>query len=229
MGLDQSIFTNSKAVAQAIYEGSTPSSKWSYACFSPKNVADDGTFNRFDQYAKSRIAQNSGTLASGVVTTLFSPFGVDPTDRANTLLLMEAYGAPNGTHIAESVPVYGGQHLYQIGLFRKVNALHGWMSRHFHAQSPNGIPSDAQAGFHPSLLRVLRNDCQRVLDAFAKSQKKGEKIAKRAFPTSEGFYFGSEDYDEWFVQDIRELLDFVDTVLSVCDDDDILLTYNPWY
>lgn len=238
MGLDQSIYTTSKAIAQAIYEGNTPNGKWSTACFSPKNLEGVDEWTGFDTYAHCRLQQDSEENYSNQLFTFirFDSPNMDngiigSEERAETLKFMEDVGTPNGVVAAcgsKDAPEFVRN--YQIGLFRKCNALHGWMCRRARTE----IGSDEFVGFNAGTLRALRHDCQRVLDAFAKGQHKGEKVAKRVFPTCQGFFFGDYGYDESYVDQVEMLLDFADTILTIPvpteeENGAFLFAYSPWY
>lgn len=238
MGLDQSIFTTSKTIAKAIYEGSTPGGKWSSACFSPKTLENENSWTHFDTYAQSRLKQNAEDNYTNPLFTVINFSSIDMNQgmigsekRAETLKVMEDLGAPKGiAGLRGSVDDLEVVRNYQIGLFRKCNALHGWMCRRARAE----IGSDELAGFNVDTLRALRYDCQRVLDAFAKSQRKGEKVAERVFPTYPGLSFGDYEYDDLYVEQIERIAEFADVLLATPvpveeAQDAFLFAYSPWY
>ena len=48
---------------------------------------------------------------------------------------------------------------------------------------------------------------------------KDPRIAKELLPTCDGFFFGSTDYDEWYVQDLEDTIKVLEEILSEDDDD----------
>jgi len=205
MGLDQSIFTSSKAIAQAIYEGSTPNGKWSTACFSPKNLEGKDEWTAFDTYAQSRLVQWGveeepeisipGLEGLGFTLTIQEDT-VSDERRSKTLDVISLLGA-------EGVELAGdGGRLYQVGHFRKFDVLH----QIFEVVQGHEIVSDGMATINANILRVIRDCCQTVL-------------ANNA----------NKEVDEWVASQCEEFIDFVDTILAFPESEDALFFYNPWW
>jgi hypothetical protein len=41
------------------------------------------------------------------------------------------------------------------------------------------------------------------------------KVAKALLPTQEGFFFGSQDYDQWYLEDLEETAAVLKTELAI--------------
>jgi hypothetical protein len=39
-------------------------------------------------------------------------------------------------------------------------------------------------------------------------------LAEDLLPTQSGFFFGSTEYDEWYIRDIQSTIDIIETLLS---------------
>lgn len=202
MGLDQSIFTTSKTIAQAIYEGNTPTGKWSAACFSPRNLEGKNEWTGFDTYAQSRLTQWGmegeseisipGLEGLGFTLTLQEET-VSEERRSKTLDVIRFLGT-QGTE--------GDIPLYQVGLFRKFNALNVILEA-IHGQE---LESDEIVPIDANILRMIRNSCQDALSENA-----------------------NEEVDEWTVSKCEEFVDFVDAILAFPDAEDAWFFYNPWW
>ena len=55
-------------------------------------------------------------------------------------------------------------------------------------------------------LKELKELCQQVLD--------DPKQAEELLPVKEGFFFGSEEYDEWYFSDLQETIEIIDWAIS---------------
>ena len=40
------------------------------------------------------------------------------------------------------------------------------------------------------------------------------KLAPQLLPTESGFFFGSQEYDNWYIQDLEETKNILETVLN---------------
>ena len=205
MGLDQSIFTTSKAVAQAIYEGNTPTGKWSTACFSPKNLEGKDKWTAFDTYAQSRLVQWGledsttcgvpGLDSFGFAITFQD--GTPSEERRNKTLGVIKYLGTKGTGTdGGDIP------LYQVGLFQKFDALH----QAIELAAGMEIESDGLAPISIDLLKMIRNSCQNA-------------ISKTA----------DQDVPEWKTAQFKEFISFVDTLCSFPESEEALFVYNPWW
>lgn len=87
--------------------------------------------------------------------------------------------------------------VWEIGYWRKANQIHNWF-----VENCNAGADDQQTYLvHPELLMDLKDRCEQVLATPA--------LAAKLLPTVSGFFFGSTDYDEWYVQDLQDTLEII--------------------
>ena len=55
-----------------------------------------------------------------------------------------------------------------------------------------------------------------------------EETSKELLPTQSGFFFGSTDYDEWYYEDMVNILREFGKLLKDWRDDDIVFVYMSW-
>lgn len=121
----------------------------------------------------------------------------------------------------------------EIITWRKANQIHNWFVHHVQ----NG-EDDCQDYFvSAEEVRQLIGDCEKVLQdcklvpgkvwaGTAHKDGKTEELyeeglvveddstAKSILPTSSGFFFGSTQYDEWYVQDLQRSVDALKEALD---------------
>lgn len=106
-----------------------------------------------------------------------------------------------------------------IGYFRKVNFLVKYFEE-------LGFDVENQTPFEISRedAEVLLSRCKQVL--------KKHSLAEELLPTTEGFFFGSTDYDEAYFDDVKAVRDYVkDTLLPQFDElkEDEKIYFETWY
>ena len=101
-------------------------------------------------------------------------------------------------------PANHSPHMYVdvcVAYWRKANAVHKWFC-------------DLDGG---------KDECQRIyvsreklaeLRDLAKSILLQPAIASEKLPTQQGFFFGSYDYDEWYMEDMKNTADQLDEILN---------------
>ena len=126
----------------------------------------------------------------------------------------------------------------EVAEWRKANAIHAWFVNN--VQDGN---DDCQSHWVSSeKLAELRDLCKQVLDSselveskvvngykLAKNENgeiehipqyedgktiKDPSTAKELLPTTEGFFFGSTDYNEWYYDDIKYTFEVLDEALK---------------
>ena len=55
---------------------------------------------------------------------------------------------------------------------------------------------------------------------------KDSSVAEELLPSTSGFFFGSTDYDEYYVDDIKNTIDIINKVLETTDFDTQMLYYG---
>lgn len=108
---------------------------------------------------------------------------------------------------------YKGDLLDEVGYWRKANAIHAY----FVDATQDGIDECQYSEVAPEVLEELLETCQYVLKN-CKANKNGETItnehiAQEHLPTQGGFFFGSTNYDQWYLDDLTNTVDIIQRVL----------------
>ena len=131
-----------------------------------------------------------------------------------------------------------------IGYWRKANAIHKW----FVDNVQNGEDdcdyyevNKEQLEELLSICNLIKDKCKLVGGMIRNGQhlENGEwvdnyeygkvldkpEIADEYLPTQSGFFFGSTDYDEWYMQDIEDTIGILTKVLEETDFDTQIVAY----
>ena len=94
--------------------------------------------------------------------------------------------------------------IYQVGYFRKANAIHNWIIEN----CANGIDNCTPVYLTEEKIAELIDITEEVLSK--------ESDPEDVLPTTEGFFFGSTEYDDYYYRDVQyakelfsEILDFL--------------------
>lgn len=124
----------------------------------------------------------------------------------------------------------------KVGYWRKANAIHKW----FVDNVQEGEDDCGTYYVDDEKMRELLDICKRVIASTeliegivtngftSKDAPPGEmlpilekgktiadsSVAEELLPTQKGFFFGSNDYDEYYVQDIRDTIKILETCLK---------------
>ena len=90
---------------------------------------------------------------------------------------------------------------YQVGYFRKFNALHSYIVKTF----ANGVDECQE-------IYLSKKDLNKLLDALKSVSKDN---ASQVLPTQTGFFFGSQNYDEYYFEDVKEAIELITKMLEV--------------
>jgi hypothetical protein len=93
----------------------------------------------------------------------------------------------------------------EVGYWRKANAVHDWFVK-------NVQDGEDDCGYYHvsrEQLEHLRDTCQQVL---AERERAHELL-----PTTQGFFFGGTDYDEWYFNGLESTIEIVDCALALPD------------
>ena len=111
----------------------------------------------------------------------------------------------------------------QVAYWRKANAIHGWFVDNCGGGVDDCSPMEVSAGQLSMLLAAV------------KSVLANHSLAPELLPTRKGFFFGSEEYDEWYFDQLgytemvlEELIGFLDAVRDGKTMDDTV-TYTVTY
>jgi hypothetical protein len=91
----------------------------------------------------------------------------------------------------------------KVAQWRKQNAIHNWF-----VQECQGGEDECQTVFvGREKLEELRDTCRKVLA--------DTTLADELLPTSSGFFFGSTDYSEWYIEGLTYTADTIDRLLTM--------------
>ena len=69
-----------------------------------------------------------------------------------------------------------------------------------------------------SRIKELRDLCNRVLE--------NHDLAPKLLPTCEGFFFGTQDYDDWYFDNIQYTKELLDSVIELADEGEYDIMYE---
>jgi len=92
---------------------------------------------------------------------------------------------------------------FQVGYWRKANQVHDW----FVTNCQDGQDDCHEYMVNREQLEELRDLCQRVLD--------NHTLASEYMPTSEGFFFGSTEYDDYYFECLEETIGIIGQALTL--------------
>ena len=90
----------------------------------------------------------------------------------------------------------------EVGYWRKANAIHKW----FVDNCQDGRDECQSTFVSDEKLEELLETVKQVLA--------DPKLAPQLLPTESGFFFGSQEYDSWYIQDLEETKNILETVLN---------------
>ena len=109
-----------------------------------------------------------------------------------------------------SVDIYGATVSVNVAYWRKANQIHQW----FVDNCQNGVDECQEVYVSEEQLEELRGICNEIL-----ANKDDKSMAEELLPPAEGFFFGSNDIDEWYYQDIQYTADRLKAVLELAKQD----------
>lgn len=90
----------------------------------------------------------------------------------------------------------------RVGYWRKANPIHNWFV--LHVQSGKDDCGDYYVSTEN--LKQLLAECKKV--------KKTPVLAAEILPTKPGFFFGGTEYDEYYMDDIDDTIEIIESVLA---------------
>ena len=106
---------------------------------------------------------------------------------------------------------------YQIGYFRKFNALHSYIVKTF----ADGTDNCQDIILYKKDVEKIKKVLDDVLNAHQQVEK-----AKELLPTQSGFFFGGTDYDEFYFEDVKDAADLMQSFLDNFDFESYQLVYQ---
>ena len=131
----------------------------------------------------------------------------------------------------------------EVAYWRKANMVHGWFVRNCES-----IREDIEIKVTYQDLVKLLEDVNEVLENTVLVKGKvhigtkfsGDKVeeeyadglivkdssvAEELLPTTEGFFFGSYDYNEYYIQDLKDTVEILNKIIKESNEDDEFLYY----
>lgn len=99
-----------------------------------------------------------------------------------------------------------------VGYWRKANAIHAWIVKNVQEDE-----DDCKEYFFPEdKIKELLKLCKAIKKAsiLEKGKIKNPLTAKKLLPTQAGFFFGSEDYDEYYLECIEDTIKILTEALK---------------
>ena len=133
----------------------------------------------------------------------------------NNQMFLDVAKSTNSTNLIDEDNFCGIQVMIPVGYWRKANAIHGW----FVDKHARGIDNCQEIMIFKSDIAELRDICQEILDGSDPSE---------LLPSKMGFFFGSYEYDDWYMEDIKKTIRICDKVLTNINDSDTLIYQASW-
>ena len=102
----------------------------------------------------------------------------------------------------------------EVGYWRKANAIHLW----FVENVQEGVDDCGIYEVSKEQLEDLLDVCHLVVENPA--------VAEEYLPTTSGFFFGSTEYDEWYIQDIKYTIEVLTKILAETDFETHMIAYR---
>lgn len=136
----------------------------------------------------------------------------------------------------------------EVGYWRKANAIHNWFVKYVQDDIDNCGEYYVPIERLKQLLEVCKEVKEKaiivekkVVEEIYNPEKKeiedtivkrkiitnGEEVAE-ILPTCEGFFFGSTDYDEWYLQDIDYTIELIENILKEDNNEDDYYYRSSW-
>lgn len=137
----------------------------------------------------------------------------------------------------------------EVAYWRKANAIHAWFERNV---ADGEIENCKEYPVSKEDLLNLRSVCTRVLHSCRTKEgmvKNGAtlrngiwednyeagkvienpEVAEELLPSQSGFFFGSTNYDSYYLEDLQNTVEQIDEVLATTDFDKEDLVYYAWW
>ncbi|WP_279256106.1 hypothetical protein [Enterococcus faecalis] len=106
-----------------------------------------------------------------------------------------------------------------IGYWRKANQIRAFFASYAPEQSDINIE---MLIVNEEMLLELK---QRIMLCLT---ERNEEASSELLPTSQGFFFGSTEYDDWYYQDLEISLPIIEKALTAIKDNKLVF-YHEWW
>ena len=140
----------------------------------------------------------------------------------------------------------------EVAYWRKANAIHAWFERKYGEDEPLENCRDYYVSKED--LIELRDTCRKVINnskLVIGKVKNGERLnpetnrwepiyttgktienpefAEELLPRQDGFFFGNQEYDEWYINDLENTIEQIDKILEETNFDEDEIVYTAWW
>lgn len=101
-----------------------------------------------------------------------------------------------------------------VGYWRKANAIHQW----FVDNVQEGRDECQESYVTKEQLQTLLETCKKVKEASVlvnETEIKDASVAKELLPSQSGFFFGGTEYDQYYLDDINQTIEILETELDI--------------
>lgn len=105
----------------------------------------------------------------------------------------------------------------EVAYFRKVNSLYGYFQ--------NQLDDEYMAFVNYNVVDDIIDKAKSIIQKAKETPNDWQEFAKDTLPTCSGFFFGSTEYDEWYLEGVQLIIDQLSSVLNDWDDDAIYYIY----
>ena len=97
---------------------------------------------------------------------------------------------------------------YEVGYWRKANQIHNWFMQNCAERDEYDNPIDDCRPVEITVdkLEALLDTCKKVLA--------DHSLAGSLLPTTDGFFFGSTEYDDYYFGEIEQTIEIIEPVLK---------------
>ena len=112
----------------------------------------------------------------------------------------------------------------EVAYWRKANAIHRWFEKRLYDRyNVECLENCGEYVVDAEDLRDLVVDCKTVLRE--EGNDHFEKVASSILPTESGFFFGSTEYGDWYLSDLRQTVEMLEPLLESDD----AFVYMAWW
>lgn len=115
----------------------------------------------------------------------------------------------------------------KVAYWRKANAIHNWFCNHCKCLEDQVLYKVTRE----DVLRLIGTIC-RVLAASEinpdTNMIKDSSLAEELLPTCNGCFFGSTDYDDWYIDQLEFSIEELGKALGAMEKDTVLFYYASW-
>lgn len=121
----------------------------------------------------------------------------------------------------------------EVAYFRKVNCLRKWLVKNA------GYDNDGNCIYHEvtkEQLEKLVADCKQVIAAWDSETDterlldgKSLDVAHETMPTQSGLFFGSTEYDSWYIDSLKSIVSQVQGILETTNFEEEVISYWEWW